>query len=275
VIPCDVGHRRHRHGPDTDGVRQRSRANANGTLKADADAADGRVPHVFAAGDVVTGASDITRAVGQGRRAAHMIDRWLSTALDGFDGFDDRLPVVDKPSRAGPPERVHHRDPPNRATASAPPDRLREIEAPDRGRGRAGAGRCLDCGVCSECQECVDGLPADAMLDMRGRDRSSRRRRRRRGHRLQALRGRRSSPSTASALQERHHRHADGPPARADRPFNTVLRPGDGKVPERIAYVLCTGSRDETVDNPLCSRSAACTRSSRTSSSWAPCRWPT
>ena len=38
------------------------------------------------------------------------------------------------------------------------------------------------------------------------------------------------------------------------RPFNTVLRPGDGKIPERIAYILCTGSRDETVDNPLCSR---------------------
>ena len=38
------------------------------------------------------------------------------------------------------------------------------------------------------------------------------------------------------------------------RPFNTILRPGDGKVPDRIAYVLCTGSRDETVGNPLCSR---------------------
>ena len=38
------------------------------------------------------------------------------------------------------------------------------------------------------------------------------------------------------------------------RPYNTVLRPGDGKVPERIAYVMCTGSRDETVGNPLCSK---------------------
>ena len=38
------------------------------------------------------------------------------------------------------------------------------------------------------------------------------------------------------------------------RPYNTVLRPGDGKVPDRIAYVMCTGSRDETVGNPLCSK---------------------
>jgi heterodisulfide reductase subunit A-like polyferredoxin len=38
------------------------------------------------------------------------------------------------------------------------------------------------------------------------------------------------------------------------RPYNTVLRPGDGRVPERIAYVMCTGSRDQTVGNPLCSK---------------------
>ncbi len=38
------------------------------------------------------------------------------------------------------------------------------------------------------------------------------------------------------------------------RPYNTLLRPGDGKVPERVAWVLCTGSRDKSVGNPLCSR---------------------
>jgi len=38
------------------------------------------------------------------------------------------------------------------------------------------------------------------------------------------------------------------------RPFNTVLRPGDGKMPDRIAYVLCAGSRDATVGNPICSQ---------------------
>lgn len=38
------------------------------------------------------------------------------------------------------------------------------------------------------------------------------------------------------------------------RPFNTILRPGDGKLPCKIAYVLCTGSRDDTVGNPICSQ---------------------
>lgn len=38
------------------------------------------------------------------------------------------------------------------------------------------------------------------------------------------------------------------------RPFNTVLRPSDGKVPDKIAYVLCAGSRDDSVGNPVCSQ---------------------
>ena len=38
------------------------------------------------------------------------------------------------------------------------------------------------------------------------------------------------------------------------RPYNAVIRPSDGKVPDNIAYIMCTGSRDETVDNPLCSK---------------------
>ncbi len=38
------------------------------------------------------------------------------------------------------------------------------------------------------------------------------------------------------------------------RPYNHVLRPGDGRMPDKIAYVLCTGSRDMSVGNPICSQ---------------------
>jgi heterodisulfide reductase subunit A2 len=38
------------------------------------------------------------------------------------------------------------------------------------------------------------------------------------------------------------------------RPFNHVLRPSDGKQPDQIAYVLCTGSRDKSVGNAICSQ---------------------
>jgi heterodisulfide reductase subunit A len=37
-------------------------------------------------------------------------------------------------------------------------------------------------------------------------------------------------------------------------PYNRVLRPSDGKVPESVAYVQCAGSRDETLGVPYCSR---------------------
>ena len=38
------------------------------------------------------------------------------------------------------------------------------------------------------------------------------------------------------------------------RPYNHVLRPSDGKKPDNIAFVLCTGSRDYKANNRLCSR---------------------
>ena len=37
-------------------------------------------------------------------------------------------------------------------------------------------------------------------------------------------------------------------------PFQGVRRPSDGKVPMRIAYVQCAGSRDQSLGRPYCSR---------------------
>jgi heterodisulfide reductase subunit A len=37
-------------------------------------------------------------------------------------------------------------------------------------------------------------------------------------------------------------------------PYNRVLRPSDGKIPESVAYVQCAGSRDESLGVPYCSR---------------------
>jgi heterodisulfide reductase subunit A2 len=38
------------------------------------------------------------------------------------------------------------------------------------------------------------------------------------------------------------------------RPFTHVCRPSDGRRPDNIAYVLCAGSRDKSVGNPICSQ---------------------
>lgn len=37
-------------------------------------------------------------------------------------------------------------------------------------------------------------------------------------------------------------------------PYGRPLRPSDGKIPRRIAYVQCAGSRDRTIGVPYCSR---------------------
>jgi len=37
-------------------------------------------------------------------------------------------------------------------------------------------------------------------------------------------------------------------------PYNRMLRPSDGKEPDNIAFILCAGSRDETLGVPYCSR---------------------
>ncbi len=38
------------------------------------------------------------------------------------------------------------------------------------------------------------------------------------------------------------------------RPYNAIIRPSDGKIPEKVAFVLCVGSRDKSLGNPICSR---------------------
>ena len=70
--------------------------NSNGTIQVDEDTLQTAMPHVFAAGDVVMGPSMITSAAGQGRRAAHMMDRWMQGLPFEAEKFDVAPGVVDK-----------------------------------------------------------------------------------------------------------------------------------------------------------------------------------
>jgi heterodisulfide reductase subunit A-like polyferredoxin len=228
-----------------------------GTLSANTGTLETAMPGVFAAGDAVNGATDITRAVGEGRRAAHMIDRWINGRP--LEGFDLRLPVVDKTAVLARQAAGYKQRPAtaNGTTLIANPADFREVEAPlTADEARAGAVRCVDCGVCSGCNECVGACPVDGCIDLHARDT------------VQEIEVGAVVVATGFKLFT-----ADAKPEYGfgryknvitgtqmdrllapTRPYNTVLRPGDGKVPERIAYILCTGSRDETVGNPLCSR---------------------
>ncbi len=139
---------------------------------------------------------------------------------------------------------------------AAGPSDFAELEAPlSEADARTAAGRCLDCGVCSECHECIAACPADAIdLDMRAETMhvdvgavivST-------GYALFAAdaKPQYGYGSYKNVITGAQMERLLAP----TRPYNTVLRPSDGKVPDRIAYVMCTGSRDQTVGNPLCSK---------------------
>ncbi len=120
---------------------------------------------------------------------------------------------------------------------------------------RYSANRCLDCGGCAECHECIAACPADAIkLDMRDEEQTVD---------VDAV-----IISTGFNLFDAHLKPTYGYGRYPNvitgmqmdrllsptRPFNHVIRPSDGKRPDNIAYVLCTGSRDLKVNNQLCSR---------------------
>jgi heterodisulfide reductase subunit A len=233
-------------------------ATADGRAQVDPNTLQGSVPWLFAAGDAVTGASDIARAVGQGRRAAFMIDRWLQGLdLGRFPDLDDRLAAVDKADVLARQKSHSRRESVLQlAGLVAGPRDFAELESPiTEEEARAAAGRCLDCGVCSECYQCIAACPANAIdLNMReehlaldvgavvvatgyGLFPAD----------LKPQYGYGRLPNVITGVQMERL-------LAPTRPYTSVLRPSDGKIPVRIAYVMCTGSRDESVGNPLCSK---------------------
>ena len=147
--------------PDTSMFGGRVAVEKNGRLSASRATCQTAVEHVFAAGDAVNGPTDITRAVGEGRKAAHQIDAWLNGRE--FDNWDDRLPVVDKQAVLARQKAFTLSAPtPDGMELSPNPTDFHEIEAPlTEAEARRASGRCIDCAVCSECNECVNACPVD------------------------------------------------------------------------------------------------------------------
>jgi heterodisulfide reductase subunit A-like polyferredoxin len=233
----------------------------NERIIADPETLATSIDGVFAGGDVVTGPSMIIQAIGQGKRAAFYIDRYLrGKQLAGLI-FDQRLPMVEQEDvirRMG--ENISCREPIALHQISLDERANNGIELEVEGtmseeEARYSANRCLDCGGCAECHECIAACPADAIhFEMRREDRNidvgsvilatgfelfDPRRKPAYGY------GR--FPNVIDAMQMDRI-------LAPTRPYNSVLRPSDGMAPSNIAFVLCTGSRDASVGNRLCSQ---------------------
>ncbi len=231
----------------------------NGTIQVDPETLESSIPGVFAGGDAVTGPSMIVTAIGQGKRAAFYMHRFLRGEAAQDVRFDDRLPIADRSAVVAQARPGGTRREPVLVPRKPVPERLTSFSEYESGmtepEARASANRCLDCGVCSECRQCVAVCPANA-IDLGMREQ----------HetvtvgsvalatgfspfdaRQKPALGFGRFPNVISGVQMDRL-------LAPTRPFNAFVRPSDGKTPSNVAFVLCVGSRDEQVGNRLCSR---------------------
>jgi heterodisulfide reductase subunit A len=245
--------------PNTAPFSSELELNRNGTIKVNEETLETSLPYVFAGGDAVTGPSMIVQAIGQGRRASFYIDHYLQGQPLGSFHFDERLPMADRESILAQAQgRVSLRKPVEMGQKPAEEcvHSFEEVETTmSENEARYSANRCLDCGGCSQCQQCVATCPADAIFfNMRSEE--------------QELSAGSVVIATGFEVFDACRKPALGYGRFTNvinamqmdrilsptRPYNAVVRPSDGKAPSNIAFVLCTGSRDQKVDNRLCSR---------------------
>ncbi len=224
----------------------------NGTVKVNEKTLQTSIPWIFAGGDAVTGPSSIIEAIGQGKRAAAYIEKYLNNEDPDSLEFGDKLPSADKQKILARNDILH---------LPALSDKLRPVEERIRDfqdvemtfteeEVKQSTLRCLDCSNCRECHQCITACPANAIDFSQKEEKiitrvnsvivSS-------GFNLfnPDAKPQYGSAKFANVIDSLQMDRLIAP----TRPFNNVLRPGDGKMPGNIAYILCTGSRDSSLEN--------------------------
>jgi heterodisulfide reductase subunit A len=228
------------------------------TLVVDSTTLETNVPGIFAGGDAVSGPATVVEAIHAGCRAALYMERYLGGEQLPGEPLGHPLPVVDR-HMVLERQQAHRPLDPISMEELVPESRMWNFDEVEQSlteeQARYSAARCLDCGGCCGCQQCISACPADA-IDFFARDQ------------IENLEVGSVVVSTGFELFEPRRKVQYGygrfpnviTAMQMDRllsptrPYNTVLRPSDGKIPTNIAYILCIGSRDHQVGNELCSR---------------------
>ena len=230
-----------------------------GLLKSSEKTLQTKDPAVFAGGDCVTNPTMIVNAIAQGRRAAFYMDRHLKgESLDVPFDTDFLLEKSNKEAVLEEAKNFRPRPPVKQPMLSVE-ERKKSFECYEgvmtEEEARKEAHRCMNCGECAQCMECVRVCPAfciDFKLKPAYKQLTV-------GTVVLSTGFEILDPAAKEALNYANLPDVvDGPQMdrllAPTRPYNSVLRPSDGKEPENIAFVLCNGSRDHTVCNPLCCR---------------------
>ena len=242
--------------PSTSSFAKTLELKKGGVIKVNEKTLQTSMESVFAGGDSVTGASTIIEAAGQGKKAAFYIDKYLNGENPEAFEFGDKLPSVDKN------KILQRKDitfmPPVDHKMRDIKERIKDFEdieiTYNDAEVQKSTQRCLDCSNCRECHQCITACPADAIDFSQKKEVinataksvivSS-------GFKLYKPEGKPEYGYTKypNVIDSMQMDRIIAP----TRPFNNVLRPGDGKSPDNIAYVLCTGSRDSSMENKGCS----------------------
>ncbi|MGD2187203.1 MAG: NAD(P)-binding protein, partial [Desulfobacterales bacterium] len=129
-----------------------------GTLAVNPNTMQTSLPHVFAAGDAVSGPATVIEAVAAGHRAVNAIEHYLAK-----EDIDEALLQTAAPNPGNPDWRKVSENVPQAARARpehlADASRVTSFKEIEQGlletQARQEADRCLNCGICSECMECV------------------------------------------------------------------------------------------------------------------------
>ena len=238
--------------PTTSIFKSELELSRNGRIRVNEKTLQTSTSWIFAGGDSVTGSTTIIEAVGQGKRAAMYMDKYLSGEDPENFEFGEKLPSVDKNAILG------------RKDISYKPalhDNLRPVEERIRDfsdmemtfkeeQVRQSSERCLECSNCRECHKCISACPANA-IDFTQKEENI------------SVSASSLIVSSGFNLFNAEEKPQYNPARFANvidslqmdrliaptRPYNNVLRPGDGKVPGNIAYILCAGSRDSSLEN--------------------------
>jgi len=168
VVDCDaiipaIGQR-----PDVDWAMDKGALKVSNwnTIEVNPHTMQTAIPHVFAAGDGVTGPATVIEAVAAGHKAVEAIDRYIKG--EDLDQYAEQLKAEKPPGQDWNeiPENMHTE---NRARPMhrEVKERISSFDEADIGlaedEAQREATRCLNCGVCSECMECVRVCEANAI----------------------------------------------------------------------------------------------------------------
>ena len=137
----------------------------NGTIVADEKTLQTSMPYIFSGGDSHKGASSIIEAAGEGRKAAFYIDKYLNgeNLMEFEDG--DKLPASDKTKVLSKKDYTFQL--PVEQKLRPVGERIQDFNDIEstftEEEVLKSSERCLDCSNCRECHQCLNICPAFAI----------------------------------------------------------------------------------------------------------------